>query len=57
MGAALDAPEHEKVEMQGSCFDLGTLWDFILKALHGLESFPKGFGSALLENLRNEGCP
>ena len=55
MGAALDAPEHEKVEMQGSCFDLGTLSDLILKAHHGLEGFPKGFGRgfkrAFLENL------
>ena len=25
MGAPLDAPEHEKVELLSSCFDLGTL--------------------------------
>ena len=39
---------------------LGTLLDLILKAHHGLEGFPNGFGTGLkrafLENLIFKGC-
>ena len=47
MGAALDAQEHQKVKMQGSCFALETILGLILKAHHGLEGFPKRFGRGL----------
>ena len=60
MGGALDAQEHQKGKMQRSRFALETLLGLILKAHHGLEGFPNGFGRALkrasLKNLIFKGC-
>ena len=60
MGAAFGARRQQKREILGSRFSLGTLLGSILKALDGLDGFPKGFGRGpertLLQKLIFEGC-